>query len=100
MGSSSNLLVSGAAGFLGRRVLRAALGAGYRVTAVIRACERESARELVDVPVVELDWDDEAALADLLRIASPTAIVHCAGCLLYTSPSPRDRQKSRMPSSA
>ena len=23
-----------------------------------------------------------------------------AGCLLYTSPSPRDRQKSRMPSSA
>ena len=39
------------------------------------------------------------------------AIVHCAhnagkflslreSCLLYTSPSPRDRQKSRMPSSA
>ena len=24
----------------------------------------------------------------------------CYGCLLYTSPSPRDRQKSRMPSSA
>ena len=23
-----------------------------------------------------------------------------SGCLLYTSPSPRDRQKSRMPSSA
>ena len=37
-------------------------------------------------------------------------IIHCLGevdelssiigCLLYTSPSPRDRQKSRMPSSA
>ena len=25
---------------------------------------------------------------------------HDAACLLYTSPSPRDRQKSRMPSSA
>ena len=25
---------------------------------------------------------------------------HTCGCLLYTSPSPRDRQKSRMPSSA
>ena len=25
---------------------------------------------------------------------------HSDGCLLYTSPSPRDRQKSRMPSSA
>ena len=27
-------------------------------------------------------------------------VVPCAACLLYTSPSPRDRQKSRMPSSA
>ena len=27
-------------------------------------------------------------------------IVDRMGCLLYTSPSPRDRQKSRMPSSA
>ena len=25
---------------------------------------------------------------------------HCGGCLLYTSPSPRDRTRSRMPSSA
>ena len=42
----------------------------------------------------------------------PPPAIHCAGrqrqnlrgmyiiCLLYTSPSPRDRQKSRMPSSA
>ena len=36
----------------------------------------------------------------------PPAITHAEnfygfiGCLLYTSPSPRDRQKSRMPSSA
>ena len=79
MASPSGLLVSGAAGFLGRRVLRAAQDAGNRVTAVIRACERDSARELLDVPVVELDWNDEAALVDLLRIASPSAIVHCAG---------------------
>ena len=33
--------------------------------------------------------------ATLAQNASPTQI-----CLLYTSPSPRDRQKSRMPSSA
>ena len=26
--------------------------------------------------------------------------INHVGCLLYTSPSPRDRQKSRMPSSA
>ena len=30
----------------------------------------------------------------------PTAFVYTMNCLLYTSPSPRDRQKSRMPSSA
>ena len=27
-------------------------------------------------------------------------LAQAKGCLLYTSPSPRDRQKSRMPSSA
>ena len=31
---------------------------------------------------------------------SPERAAHFFGCLLYTSPSPRDRQKSRMPSSA
>ena len=35
------------------------------------------------------------AYADDIRIAAMLFI-----CLLYTSPSPRDRQKSRMPSSA
>ena len=32
--------------------------------------------------------------------AKITSETNYAGCLLYTSPSPRDRQKSRMPSSA
>ena len=40
---------------------------------------------------------DEVA-ASRLRLASLHA--QCKACLLYTSPSPRDRQKSRMPSSA
>ena len=30
----------------------------------------------------------------------PASIINMISCLLYTSPSPRDRQKSRMPSSA
>ena len=33
------------------------------------------------------------------RIANAVEEIACT-CLLYTSPSPRDRQKSRMPSSA
>ena len=36
---------------------------------------------------------------DLKKIPGPK-LLHCITCLLYTSPSPRDRQKSRMPSSA
>ena len=35
-----------------------------------------------------------------LRPLLLTATADMYGCLLYTSPSPRDRQKSRMPSSA
>ena len=38
-----------------------------------------------------VDWDP-------INLAE-TGLQRCA-CLLYTSPSPRDRQKSRMPSSA
>ena len=35
----------------------------------------------------------------LLKLKGKYCNDYC-GCLLYTSPSPRDRQKSRMPSSA
>src|SRR5665213_4025264 len=37
-------------------------------------------------------------LLPLSGLYSPPVV--CCNCLLYTSPSPRDRQKSRMPSSA
>ena len=36
-----------------------------------------------------------------INVADGKVYIHKSGsCLLYTSPSPRDRQKSRMPSSA
>ena len=44
-----------------------------------------SSEEVVELEVVEPEYND------------PRVFVTC---LLYTSPSPRDRQKSRMPSSA
>ena len=46
--------------------------------------------------VEENDWTD----CDLTIIGAPTWCEPRLDCLLYTSPSPRDRQKSRMPSSA
>ena len=41
---------------------------------------------------------DAAVIADKCKEADIT--IQYVDCLLYTSPSPRDRQKSRMPSSA
>ena len=41
------------------------------------------------------------AIAFLMSIGTSNAVLDkLRHCLLYTSPSPRDRQKSRMPSSA
>ena len=39
-------------------------------------------------------------LGDLGKRQTVSSLVGYYACLLYTSPSPRDRQKSRMPSSA
>ena len=47
-------------------------------------------------------WGDEWNLNYMIVTESHEAFLKAwaEGCLLYTSPSPRDRQKSRMPSSA
>ena len=55
-----------------------------------------------------IDFNKTKIEAERLRLAANTltvgdgkaAFTVSGGCLLYTSPSPRDRQKSRMPSSA
>ena len=49
-------------------------------------------------------WHAAGLIAQLRATANMTKLAKYSqelyGCLLYTSPSPRDRQKSRMPSSA
>ena len=50
-----------------------------------------------------VDADDSVVLATLKKMIKQrkdSIEQFDKGCLLYTSPSPRDRQKSRMPSSA
>ena len=63
----------------------------------LKAIEEQRANEGGD----EAMYDAEAGmrLAALGKGLS-SAANKFSGCLLYTSPSPRDRQKSRMPSSA
>ena len=49
------------------------------------------------------DHEEAFKIADGCRsefVLSITGKVHARSCLLYTSPSPRDRTRSRMPSSA
>ena len=46
----------------------------------------------------QLQWIIAEALKKSGRLKKKSA--RAGSCLLYTSPSPRDRQKSRMPSSA
>ena len=47
-----------------------------------------------------LDWAMDAPVNDPLAKLVLIVVANHHNCLLYTSPSPRDRQKSRMPSSA
>ena len=61
--------------------------------------------ETIACDAIKKEADKESFVRDLFldsgRKATPGAIKALVGaCLLYTSPSPRDRQKSRMPSSA
>ena len=49
---------------------------------------------------VEGLWQDTKGQGEFFEILTRDASAQSGACLLYTSPSPRDRQKSRMPSSA
>ena len=65
---------------------------------------RKMTREHAELgPLVALYKDYQGALGDIAEAQAMLAdpeMKEFAHCLLYTSPSPRDRQKSRMPSSA
>ena len=71
-----------------------------RVTGNIQVEEQHAGRRS---PILLFSTNDYLGLSahpDVRRAASSAASAIGMGCLLYTSPSPRDRQKSRMPSSA
>ena len=71
---------------------------GHTNYALIDACHK------LGIEYISFRHEQQAAHAAdaYYRVSHKLAVVnvHLSPCLLYTSPSPRDRQKSRMPSSA
>jgi adenosylhomocysteinase len=53
-----------------------------------------------EIAIAEKEMPGLMKLRELYGKEKPLKGARISGCLLYTSPSPRDRQKSRMPSSA
>ena len=53
-----------------------------------------------DVVMKSGEWHEFQLLGNGRAISVPTDVMLFIDCLLYTSPSPRDRSLSRMPSSA
>ena len=85
----------------GDRILTTVSEYGSNVIAYLQQAEQRGA-EVVFVPDDEHGQIDVAALANLIDDRTKLiSISHIpTGCLLYTSPSPRDVEESRMPSSA
>ena len=73
---------------------------GVRVVSFSDTSVRLSGSPVDFVPVVRQGRPYLPAEAFAMASGSGVEMDHTRGCLLYTSPSPRDRTRSRMPSSA
>ena len=86
----TTLLITGGAGFIGSAVVRFFMANTdwqiINVDKLTYAANLKALRDVGDASRYQLEKED---------ICDRSAL-----CLLYTSPSPRDRLKSRMPSSA
>ena len=108
---TKKILVTGGTGYIGSHTLVDLIEKGFDVISIdnhsrsyiesLEGVEKITGRKVKNYSI---DLCDMLAVRDVFK-AHPDfdGIIHFAAyksCLLYTSPSPRDRQKSRMPSSA
>ena len=94
-------------------------GGEFQRVLIARAISKKPELLVLDEPVQGVDYTGEIALYELIKrisdtlncgillishdlhtVMTATDHVVCLNCLLYTSPSPRDKRQSRMPSSA
>ena len=84
-------------------VVIGALVLGFMVFLIIKYRKKEGVEpaDFDDNPKLELTWTILFAVILVgMAIPATTTMIKAYDCLLYTSPSPRDRTRSRMPSSA
>ena len=86
------VLMTGCTGHAGNHALNHFVNNGHEVHALVRSHHIPNLEERENVKWVAGGFADT-------EIISETA-AECDACLLYTSPSPRDVEESRMPSSA
>ena len=75
-------------------------GMSQRQIAATLHISRNTVKKYWDGDSVPWERKDYSREASVLTEDVVAFVRQCLDCLLYTSPSPRDRQKSRMPSSA
>ena len=100
--SGKRILVTGSGSGIGKATAEAFLKEGAKL--IVHGLTRDEVTACIDElsPLGEVSGLE----GDLAKPEDATALCEFAlsagdiDCLLYTSPSPRDRQKSRMPSSA
>ena len=98
---------------MSEKIVVPVLGESITEATIAKWLKNKGDEIVVDEPVVELETDKvnvevpspiSGVLSELNFKNGDTvdvgAVLGIISCLLYTSPSPRDRQKSRMPSSA
>ena len=74
------------------------LASGNSVDKALSIINADPERQVVVVSAPGKRTEDDIKVTDLMITYAYMSLR--SNCLLYTSPSPRDRQKSRMPSSA
>ena len=112
--NQDEILILGASGGVGLAALDIAKAKGARVVAAVSTkekaeiCKEYGADELIIYGEGPKTKDESKAFSNELKSKSLKGgydiiydpIGDCYTCLLYTSPSPRDKRQSRMPSSA
>ena len=80
------------------RALRAAKELGYQVASVYSTVDKDQKHLKLSDEAICIG--PAASKESYLNEAAIISAAELVGCLLYTSPSPRDKRQSRMPSSA